>query len=261
MSLLRHLPAVSFLAALAAFLVLSNVRWIATDPSSYRQGFANYQVSERTGLRTDELELAARQLIGFFTSGEPISLEVKKDGKPAPLFNERETSHLADVRDLFQLAFRAQEIAGVYVVVYLVLICFRMRSSYLRYLGRLLLAGGAAPIGFFILVFVLISLNFDDVFLSFHLISFRNDLWMLDPRTDYLVRMFPQGFWFGATREVVVRSLIAAVALVLIGLGVLRVTPASASGSDGENPVRGKKYFVDPGEKGDKVNLRILEQK
>ena len=30
-------------------------------------------------------------------------------------------------------------------------------------------------------------------------LSFANDLWQLDPRTDYLVRMVPQGFWLGAT--------------------------------------------------------------
>ena len=37
--------------------------------------------------------------------------------------------------------------------------------------------------------------GFDAVFTRFHLISFSNDLWRLDPRTDYLIRLFPEGFF------------------------------------------------------------------
>ena len=36
-------------------------------------------------------------------------------------------------------------------------------------------------------------------FRYFHLISFTNDLWILDPRRDYLIMMFPQGFFFDST--------------------------------------------------------------
>lgn len=231
MGYLRLVPALPFLAALTVFLILSNVRWIALDPGTYEQGFVKYQISASTGMRSDELEDAARQLIRYFDRGEPITLQVRKENGPAPLFNERETAHLSDVRDLFQLTFRVQEIAGAYIVAHLLLYFARQRSRNLRYLGKLLAAGGAATVSLFIFLFALTTLNFDDVFLGFHLISFRNDFWMLDPRTDYLVRMFPQGFWFDVVREVVLRSLIAAVALVLAGLSILRVAPKAMEGS------------------------------
>ena len=42
-------------------------------------------------------------------------------------------------------------------------------------------------------------LGFDRLFLYFHLVSFSNDLWILDPSRDYLIAMFPQGFFFDAT--------------------------------------------------------------
>ena len=41
--------------------------------------------------------------------------------------------------------------------------------------------------------------GFDKLFIYFHQISFNNDLWILDPRTDYLIAMFPQGFFFDTT--------------------------------------------------------------
>ena len=37
------------------------------------------------------------------------------------------------------------------------------------------------------------------MFTQFHFLSFTNDLWMLDPRNDYLIIMFPQQFFFEAT--------------------------------------------------------------
>jgi uncharacterized membrane protein len=42
-----------------------------------------------------------------------------------------------------------------------------------------------------------------------------NDLWQLDPRRDYLVIIFPQGFWFDATMRVVASTVSGAVALTL----------------------------------------------
>jgi integral membrane protein (TIGR01906 family) len=41
--------------------------------------------------------------------------------------------------------------------------------------------------------------DFDWLFWQFHLISFANDFWLLDPTRDYLVMLFPQGFWYDVT--------------------------------------------------------------
>jgi integral membrane protein (TIGR01906 family) len=53
------------------------------------------------------------------------------------------------------------------------------------------------------------------LFYLFHVISFRNSLWQLDPRTDNLLRMFPEGFWFDATMMIAVATV--AEALLLTG--------------------------------------------
>jgi integral membrane protein (TIGR01906 family) len=38
-------------------------------------------------------------------------------------------------------------------------------------------------------------INFDWLFTQFHIASFNNSYWMLDPSTDYLIMLFPGGFW------------------------------------------------------------------
>ncbi len=79
--------------------------------------------------------------------------------------------------------------------------------------------------------------GFDRLFTQFHLLSFRNDLWLLDPRTDHLVQMYPLPFWqlaaalfLGLT---VVESALLAVAArwALARLGTAGPVLAPASGA------------------------------
>ena len=59
--------------------------------------------------------------------------------------------------------------------------------------------------------------NFDGLFLLFHRLSFANDLWMLDPRRDYLLVLFPAGFWFDATLRVAMTAILGAALLLSAG--------------------------------------------
>ena len=43
--------------------------------------------------------------------------------------------------------------------------------------------------------FISMVINFNYTFTLFHEIFFRNDLWILDPRNDYLLIMFPERFF------------------------------------------------------------------
>ena len=35
--------------------------------------------------------------------------------------------------------------------------------------------------------------------MQFHLLVFSNDFWQLDPARDYLIMLFPGGFWYDVT--------------------------------------------------------------
>ena len=58
--------------------------------------------------------------------------------------------------------------------------------------------------------------GFDRLFLAFHLISFSNDLWQLDPSRDYLIAMFPQGFFLDATLLIAFAIIVQSAALVVV---------------------------------------------
>ena len=61
--------------------------------------------------------------------------------------------------------------------------------------------------------------GFEALFRAFHVVSFSNDLWRLDPRTDYLIAMFPEGFFLDATLWIAGSTVLEAA--VILGASIL----------------------------------------
>jgi integral membrane protein (TIGR01906 family) len=205
-----------FILCLPILLLTASVSAAANCPRLYKYGFEKYDVSRVTGLAPAELDKAARGLIGYFNSGEEyIDLTVEKDGQPFTLFNDREVAHLKDVKGLFRLVYKILLGAGVYALVFVGVSLFWWRDK--RRLWQGLFFGGGLTLVAMLALGVVIALDFDQFFLQFHLLSFANDFWMLDPATDYLIMMFPQEFWFDAALACAIVT--AAGAIILGGVG------------------------------------------
>lgn len=78
-------------------------------------------------------------------------------------------------------------------------------------------------------------LAFHLLFTQFHLLSFTNDLWMLDPRTDRLLLMFPDGFWFDVALGVGILTFLEALLIALLGYIVLRLRGGRLRGAEPSN--------------------------
>jgi integral membrane protein (TIGR01906 family) len=205
-----------FIICLPVLLLTASVSLAVNSPWLYKYGFEKYNVSEATGLAQAELEKAANGLIDYFNSDvETISLTVTKAGEAFELFNEREVAHLRDVKGLFQLVYRVLLGTLVYALVYIGVSFFWWRDR--RRLAWGLVGGGGLTLALMAALGLATLINFDWLFRQFHLISFANELWMLDPATDYLIRLFPRDFWFDAALLCGLAT--AVVALILGGIG------------------------------------------
>jgi integral membrane protein (TIGR01906 family) len=185
-----------FILSLPVLLLTASVSLAVNCGWLYTYGFNRYDVGGTTNLDATELEKVAEGLRGYFNSGEEfINITVIKDGEAFEVFNTREVEHLRDVKGLFRLVYALLLGTGVYALFYAGSSIFWWRDRRL-YLG--LLGGGSLTLVLMLAIGLAAAINFDWLFLNFHLISFANDLWMLDPATDYLIMLFPQGFWFDA---------------------------------------------------------------
>ena len=204
-----------FILFLPVLLLTASIGWAANSLWLYKSGFERYDVSQTTGLAESELKEAAIGLISYFNSDEEyISLTVMKDGEPFELFSQREVIHLKDVKGLIRLDYRVLLGTLIYVLAYVGVSLFRRDWRRLAW-G---VAGGSGLTLILVLALgVGTLLNFDQLFLQFHLISFANELWQLDPTKDYLIMLFPQGFWYDAA--IFCAGITAGLAVVLGGVG------------------------------------------
>ena len=186
----------------------------------YGYGFEKYNVSQTTGLAQPELKKAATGLIRYFNSDEEyISLTVIKDGEPFTLFNQREMAHLKDVKGLVWLDYWVLLGTLIYALGYAGVSLWRKDQ---RQLAWGLVGGSGLTLALMLALGLGTLLNFDRLFWQFHVISFANELWQLDPTKDYLIMLFPQGFWYDATTFCILGAVAGAVVLGGVGGGYLR---------------------------------------
>lgn len=230
-----------FILLIPLLLLTTVVRVGAQEIRLYEYGFDKYNITQRTGLEREELLKAARGLIHYFNSDEePIQVQVVKDGEEFELFNQREKIHLKDVKGLIGLGYRLHWVSLAYVLIYI--LCFLIfRRQQWRGLARSVVIGSSITLGLIAASGIATLLNFEQVFLQFHLISFDNPYWQLDPTKDYLIMMFPQGFFydialFGGIAiavEALIAGGIAGGILALVGRSAGRKSEAGGTGTRG----------------------------
>jgi integral membrane protein (TIGR01906 family) len=86
-----------------------------------------------------------------------------------------------------------------YILVYAGIYLFYRKTGYRPIVARAVLYGSALTLILILAIGLGALFDFDDLFWQFHVISFDNDFWRLNPSTDYLIMLFPQGFWYDAT--------------------------------------------------------------
>lgn len=108
-----------------------------------------------------------------------------------PLYNERELSHMHDVKVLTQQALR------VWWAVLLGLAIIGLAAWRLGLLPEFRTAlgqGGALTMVLILALLVLVALSFEWLFTEFHHIFFEGDTWLFF-YSDTLIRLFPMRFW------------------------------------------------------------------
>ena len=132
------------------------------------------------------------------------------DGNMVVCFSPHEENHMADCRMLIQWTGRLRWFLGVAAVILLGVgvTLGKYRKSFST--GMLAGFGLALVIGLAILAWGLIS--FDGLFTVFHQLLFTNDGWLMDARTDMLVRLMPTSFF----TSLGIKMLLAVASVVLV---------------------------------------------
>ena len=191
--------AIGIAAALAivgiAILPFLTPGWVAFEQD-------RAQATAWTGFTSAQLRTATDGILGDLVLGGDFAVTV--DGQP--VLNDRERSHMVDVRTVF----RGLWILAAISVVVLAVAALRTERARLWMAvqrGAIVLTVGVVVAG------LVAAVAFDQLFEVFHVLFFPAGTYLFDPSTDRLVQLFPFQFW--EETALVVGGVIVVVALAV----------------------------------------------
>lgn len=208
------------LYGLLAVLIIVVMFITTVDITSFNRDFYDEQyqkleIAQTIEISTVDLSLVTEKLLDYIQNKTPnLDIEATIKGEPRQVFNEKEISHMVDVKNLYLNVINVRNLSFVGIVI--IALCLFLKDSFSHFNAfiksyyRVLTILGALvfAIGF------MCWLDFDHIWRVFHQIFFSNDLWLLDPNTDVLIMMVPLDFFF---------SLVTKIALNFV-LGVILFT-------------------------------------
>lgn len=219
---IRWLAGAAFVLALPLFLILGNILDVASDRAFYASGFEKYRIRDVTHLDDAQLTAITEAFITYLRDpSATLDIQVTIDGARRPLFSAKEIRHMVDVQRLFQLAGQARMVAGAILLIVPLVGIGLVGGNFLPRVGMLLVAGGVATVVLLAAAGLSSLVDFTEVWTRFHHVAFSNEDWLLDPRTDYLIMLYPEGFWFDAVMRIAMQSALEAVVLGGIGVGIM----------------------------------------
>ena len=69
-----------------------------------------------------------------------------------------------------------------------------------------------------VIFFIIWLIPFENLFLSFHLISFDNDLWLMNANESLLIQLFPETFFESIFMLILTRTFFVLLVLFLVSL-------------------------------------------
>lgn len=182
--LLALLMSIGLLAA--AIYVPATSNWVMLPLMEH------YAPPEDTGLPAEEYKPVVEMITRYLKGGDaPFQHVFTLDGTNYAAFNQKEQQHMADVQGLFGLCRRVGWTALALSALLAAALFLPRERRTLVWLRRTLLGVLAAVA----IIALLAVIDFDGLFILFHRVAFTNDLWLLNPQTDLLIRLMPTKFF------------------------------------------------------------------
>ena len=144
---------------------------------------------DQTGLPAEQYAPMAEMITDYLKGNGSFQLVFYEDGTEYTAFNQKEQHHMADVQQLFMLCSHVS--LGSAILTLAGWLTTPRKPAFWRIVRRTV----CCVLAYVTILVLLAVLDFNSLFILFHQVAFTNDLWLLDPRTDLLIRLMPIEFF------------------------------------------------------------------
>lgn len=187
-----------------------------TNANLMYQGFINHGNTTHLNFPGEYYDEAA-QGVALYMDGQKDEI-LHPDGSGASLFSENEMLHLRDVRGIVSLLKIIRWVGGLAAVGGIGIAWFLGKKKGQTTILQEIWQGFAWASGVLMAVAIGICIwgfvDFESLFLQFHLVSFTNDLWLMDPLRDLMIALMPESFFMWYAGELL-KSLLPVIGIML----------------------------------------------
>jgi len=192
MKVLAIVAKLLIIIAVPVFIIITSIR-ILINPlyPQFEYNTPGFPPDPYGFTKADRLKYSEISLAYLLNSSDITYFDQFKLPDGSPMYNDRELSHMVDVKTLIQHAFLAWGIIGIGLILTGVL---SWRTRLLRPFFSSLSTGGWTTLAIIVLILVFVVISFNGLFTDFHRIFFTGDTWLFY-YSDTLIRLFPMQFW------------------------------------------------------------------
>jgi integral membrane protein (TIGR01906 family) len=195
-------------------LMMTSIR-ILLNPFylDYEYNLPNFPADEFGFSKADRLHWGKLSLVYLTNNSGPEFLADLKFEDGQPIYNERELSHMLDVKNLVQLMLKIMLPMAAFLVIAWIL---AWRLGWMTQFWKAVSLGGWLTLGMIGLILVGTLINFDALFTGFHHLFFTGSTWLFYTN-DTLIRLFPEKLWSDAFTFMGVFTLATGVICTFLG--------------------------------------------
>jgi integral membrane protein (TIGR01906 family) len=195
-----------------SFEIITFSDWI------YSYNWSRNNISNNTGLSISELNHSSNSIKDYFKNDIEKLQIVITNNNDYHLFKEREIDHMVDVKNIIQSTLLFEKVGGAILIIFLIMLFYNKKLKTIEENLRGIILKSFFLWGSFLSIIIFgMIVNFNYTFILFHKLLFRNDLWILNPRTDFLLMMFPQRFFLEIAIGILLLFLLINIFILILG--------------------------------------------
>jgi len=211
-----------FSILLAIHMLLSFIMFVGLNPEIYKNALIADDVAEYAGISQETLDKATIGLIDYMDDQRDDLVILSDEQEGHELFNTKEKAHMIDVKNLFILGRRVNTILFIILLLILIFYLSYDKNGMKKYFLKCSAITLSIILGIWLIIVILAMIDFAAFWTTFHKVFFTNDLWLLNPTTDLLIRMMPQRFFARVVIHILARFLASYVLIIaILGTGSL----------------------------------------
>lgn len=196
-------------------ILLSSFEIATFDLDYFEHKYEEYNITKVTGMNNENLMNTTEELLKYLKGDrEDIIIKANIRGEITQVFKEREILHLEDVKALFIKGFLIRNISLIVAFLSLLILLVYEKGA----IPKILTISAIYPIVLMAILGMLMKTDFNKYFTYFHEILFTNDLWLLDPKTEVLIQMYPLEFFYSIAFRIVKLYIFGLFSIFIIGI-------------------------------------------